>query len=69
MQNESYALDLLARKVVSGMIKQALADALNPTNPLTLRKEARGFLNGNDSVRNMCCAKLGIDPRSIQISE
>lgn len=48
--------------LASAVLKQAIADALDPSVAVTLRCEARQFLAGSDDYR-FWCQMGGFDPR------
>ena len=45
---------LAARTLACAVIKQALADALDPTTPEHIRADAQAFLSGNKWYRIWC---------------
>ncbi|MCX6550489.1 MAG: hypothetical protein NTY02_05695 [Acidobacteria bacterium] len=55
-QHEAYAHvpELAAKTLACAVIKQALADALDPTLPAEVRRDAMSFLSGNDWYRQWC---------------
>jgi hypothetical protein len=48
--------DMAARTLACAVIKQALADALDPTVAPDIRKDAETFLTGDDWYRVWCNA-------------
>lgn len=48
--------ELTARTLACAVIKQALADALDPTVAPAIRKDAHEFLTGDDWYRVWCSA-------------
>jgi hypothetical protein len=53
--------ELAAKTLACAVIKQALADALDPTVPPDVRRDAREFLAGDDWYRQWC-ALAGLRP-------
>ena len=53
--------ELASRTLACAVIKQALADALDPTQPLDVRRDALEFLSGDDWYRRWC-ATAGLKP-------
>ena len=47
---------LTARTLACAVIKQALADALDPTTPAAVRADAKVFLAGDEWYRMWCTA-------------
>ena len=56
MQQDTFAHvpELAAKTLACAVIKQALADALDPTLPDEVRQDAREFLEGDDWYRQWC---------------
>ena len=46
--------ELAAKTLTCAVIKQALADALDPTQPLDVQQDALAFLEGDDWYRQWC---------------
>jgi hypothetical protein len=53
--------ELAARTLACAVIKQALADALDPTLPIDVRRDAHQFLAGDDWYRRWCTV-AGLQP-------
>jgi len=52
---------LAAKTLACAVIKQALADALDPTQPVDVRRDALEFLSGDDWYRRWC-SMAGLKP-------
>lgn len=50
--------------LAAAVIKQAISDALNPTAPSIVRREARHFLENSDDYR-FWCRMGGVDPLAL----
>ena len=53
--------ELAAKTLACAVIKQALADALDPTLPFDVRRDAREFLEGDEWYRQWCTV-AGLQP-------
>jgi hypothetical protein len=53
--------ELAAKTLACAVIKQALADALDPTLPSDVRQDAQEFLEGDDWYRQWCTV-AGLQP-------
>lgn len=56
-----HAPELAVRTLACAVIKQALADALDPTTPRDVRRDAEQFLAGDAWFRRWCVA-AGMPP-------
>jgi len=56
--------ELAVRTLACAVIKQALADALDPTTPPAVRRDAEEFLSGDAWFRRWCVA-AGMRPTSL----
>jgi hypothetical protein len=52
---------MASKTLACAVIKQALADALNPTQPFDIRRDALEFLSGDDWYRQWC-TMAGVKP-------
>ncbi|MEK6629307.1 MAG: hypothetical protein AABY89_01090 [Acidobacteriota bacterium] len=52
----SHIPQLAARTLACAVIKQALSDALDPTTPTDVRKDAQAFLAGDQWYQAWCTA-------------
>jgi len=59
--NAAHVPGLTARTLACAVIKQALVDALDPTTPDPIRKDAQAFLSG-DARFQMWCRTGGYRP-------
>jgi hypothetical protein len=50
--------------LAAAVIKQAVADLLDPNVPFTVRSDARRFLAGSDDYR-FWCRMSGVDPMAL----
>jgi len=57
----AHAPELAVKTLACAVIKQALLDALDPTAPLDVQRDAREFLAGDQWYRRWCTA-AGIRP-------
>jgi hypothetical protein len=57
----AHAPELAVKTLACAVIKQALLDALDPTAPLDVQRDAREFLAGDRWYRGWCTA-AGIRP-------
>lgn len=68
MENAAHAVHpavlFRCRHLASAVLKQAIADALDPTVAGQLRREARRFLGGSDDYR-FWCRMGGFDPLTV----
>ena len=53
--------ELASKTLACAVIKQALADALDPTQPADVRRDAFEFLSGDDWYRRWC-SMAGLKP-------
>ena len=53
--------ELASKTLACAVIKQALADALDPTQPMDVRRDALEFLSGDDWYRHWC-TMAGLKP-------
>lgn len=56
--------ELVSRTLACAVIKQALADALDPTLPESIRRDAQDFISGDERYQTWC-RTAGMTPRPI----
>jgi hypothetical protein len=59
--HDAHVPSLAARELACAVIKQAMIDALDPTTPADLRRDAEEFLAG-DSWYSAWCETAGLQP-------
>jgi hypothetical protein len=56
-----HVLEFASKTLACAVIKQALADALDPTQPLDVQRDAFEFLSGDEWYREWCTV-AGLEP-------
>ena len=59
--NYPHVPELAAKTLACAVIKQALADALDPTQPFDVQRDAFEFLSGDEWYRQWCTV-AGLEP-------
>jgi hypothetical protein len=62
--HDAHVPSLAARELACAVIKQAMTDALDPTAPADLRRDAEQFLAG-DVWFEAWCRTAGMEPRPL----
>jgi hypothetical protein len=55
------------KSLARAVIGQAIMDALNPTTPERIRRDAKKFLCGQNHICDEYCKEAGINPKSLRL--
>ena len=64
VNHDAHVPTLAARELACAVIKQAMIDALDPTAPAELRRDAEEFLAG-DRWYQAWCETAGLEPKPL----